>query len=120
MRYYLAMEHDNWPSNWLRGVIELTVLAVAAEGETYGYAVGVRLAGAGLGVIKGGTLYPILNRLEDSGALTAEWREGDGGPGRKFYTITGEGRSRLSREREQWQLFSSRAASIIAPEGTAK
>ena len=114
------MENDNWPSGWLRGVIELSVLAIASEGETYGYIVGARLAEAGLGTIKGGTLYPILNRLEESGALTAEWRQGDGGPGRKFYQVTDDGLARLSRERQQWSAFSSRAASIINPEGHTK
>lgn len=114
------MENGNWPSGWLRGVIELAVLAIASEGETYGYILGARLAEAGLGTIKGGTLYPILNRLEESGALTAEWRQGDGGPGRKFYQVTDRGLARLSHERQQWLSFSSRATSIIVPEGHAQ
>ncbi|MFI0793558.1 PadR family transcriptional regulator [Micromonospora rubida] len=111
------MGGDGWPSGWLRGVIELAVLAIAAEGETYGYALGSRLAEAGLGKIKGGTLYPILNRLEESGALAAEWRQGDGGPGRKFYWITEEGQVRLLLEQQQWLTFSARATSIINPKG---
>lgn len=114
------MEHGNWPSGWLRGVIELAVLAITSEGETYGYVLGTRLAEAGFGTIKGGTLYPILNRLEESGALTAEWRQGDGGPGRKFYQTTDEGLARLSIEREQWLTFSRRATAIINPEGPSK
>lgn len=114
------MKSGNWPSGWLRGVIELAVLSIASEGETYGYVVGTRLTEAGLGTIKGGTLYPILNRLEESGALTAEWRQGDGGPGRKFYQVTDDGIARLSHERQQWLAFSSRANSIIDPEGRTK
>lgn len=114
------METQHWPSGWLRGVIELAVLAIASEGETYGYVVGTRLSEAGLGTIKGGTLYPILNRLEESGALTAEWRQGDGGPGRKFYQVTDEGLARLSQERELWLAFSSRAAAIINSEGASR
>lgn len=114
------MENETWPSGWLRGVIELAVLAIASEGETYGYVVGARLAEAGLGTIKGGTLYPILNRLEESGALIAEWRPGDGGPGRKFYQVTDNGLTRLAHERQQWVAFSSRAAAIIDPEGHTK
>lgn len=114
------MKKDNWPSGWLRGVIELAVLSIASEGETYGYIVGTRLTEAGLGAIKGGTLYPILNRLEESGALTAEWRQGDGGPGRKYYQVTAEGRARLFHERRQWLAFSSKAAMIINPERHTK
>ncbi|WP_435749218.1 PadR family transcriptional regulator [Microbacterium sp. PMB16] len=111
------MDAETWPAGWLRGVIELAVLAIVSEGETYGYVVGTRLAEAGLGTIKGGTLYPLLNRLEESGALAAEWRLGAGGPGRKYYTVTPAGRTRLAQERRQWLAFSGRAAAVIDPEG---
>ncbi|WP_223881181.1 PadR family transcriptional regulator [Nesterenkonia ebinurensis] len=46
-----------------------------------------RLEEAGLGRIKGGTLYPILSEYESSGLLTASWQEGEGGPGRKVFSI---------------------------------
>ncbi|MGO4103628.1 PadR family transcriptional regulator [Leifsonia sp. YAF41] len=114
------MDRENWPSGWLRGVIELAVLAIASEGETYGYVLGVRLAEAGLGTVKGGTLYPILNRLEEGGALAAEWRPGDGGPGRKYYVITEAGQQRLTSERQHWLTFSGRATSIITGEAKSK
>ena len=58
------MDHDDLPTEWLRAVLSLAVLSIVAEGETYGYAVAQRLQAAELGEIKGGTLYPLLNRLE--------------------------------------------------------
>lgn len=51
----------------------------------------------GLPGIAGGTVYPVLNRLEAEGGLRSEWREGNGGPGRKFYRITPEWEARLTR-----------------------
>ena len=39
---------DSWPSDWLRATLPLSVLAVVAEDETYGYAVVQRLREAGL------------------------------------------------------------------------
>jgi PadR family transcriptional regulator, regulatory protein PadR len=65
-----------WPSEWLRGVLEVCVLRVLADGETYGYAVASRLADSGLGVVKGGTLYPLLSRLENAELVTVQWRAG--------------------------------------------
>ena len=58
------MDEQQWPGEWMRGVLSLCVLRVVADGPTYGYAIAARLADVGLGPVKGGTLYPILTRLE--------------------------------------------------------
>ncbi|QGF22817.1 PadR family transcriptional regulator [Raineyella fluvialis] len=107
------MISDRWPAEWLRGVLSVTVLAVIAEGETYGYLIGQRLDDAGLGRIKGGTLYPLLSRQEASGLVSSTWREGDGGPGRKFYRITAEGTRELERLRSEWAAFTTITATLI-------
>ena len=77
--------------------VSLCVLGVVAEGPTHGYAIAQRLQQAGLGAIRGGTLYPVLTRLETDGLLTSTWREGDGGPGRKVVSLTPTGRAELAR-----------------------
>ena len=97
----------------MRGVLSLCVLAVVAEEETYGYAVAQRLQAAGLGSIKGGTLYPVLTRLEQEGLLTSTWREGDGGPGRKFFAITPAGLTALQSRTASWLTFTERAAGLL-------
>lgn len=108
---------EQWPGEWMRGVLSLCVLAVVAECETYGYAVAQRLRQAGLGSVKGGTLYPVLTRLEQDGLLTSSWREGEGGPGRKFFAATPAGHAALHERRAQWQIFSQRAAALLVAEG---
>lgn len=102
-----------WPSDWLRGVLEVAVLRVLEDGPSYGYAIATRLAEAGLGEIKGGTLYPLLTRLEASGDLATEWRAGDGGPGRKFYTLTDAGRERSASLARRWLDFAGIAGGLI-------
>jgi PadR family transcriptional regulator, regulatory protein PadR len=102
-----------WPSDWLRGVLSLCVLAVVCEGETYGYAIAQRLHRAGLGTVKGGTLYPVLTRLEQEGLMTSSWRAGEAGPGRKFFAVTPAGRTELSRRAEAWQTFTERADALL-------
>lgn len=94
-------------SEWLRGVLELCVLRTVSAGPTYGYAITADLAAAGLGDIKGGTLYPLLSRLEKNGLVVAEWRAGEGGPGRKYFVITDTGRAELADGTAQWQAFTS-------------
>jgi PadR family transcriptional regulator len=98
----------------MRGVLSLCVLRVVADGPTYGYAIAGRLAEAGLGAVKGGTLYPILTRLEAEGLVTSSWQAGDGGPGRKFFTLTDAGARALDERSEQWQIFTQRAAGLLA------
>ena len=110
---------EQWPGDWLRGVLSLCVLAVVAEGRTYGYAVAQRLQEAGLGTIKGGTLYPVLTRLEHDGLVTSSWREGDGGPGRKYFALTASGRSTLDERAAAWFVFTDRAARLLHPDRPA-
>jgi PadR family transcriptional regulator PadR len=98
----------------MRGVLSLCVLRVVADGPTYGYAIAGRLADAGLGAVKGGTLYPILTRLETDGLVTSSWEAGDGGPGRKFFHLTEAGGRALAERAEQWQVFTQRAAALLA------
>jgi PadR family transcriptional regulator, regulatory protein PadR len=104
---------ERWPGEWMRGVLSLCVLRVVADGPTYGYAIAGRLADAGLGSVKGGTLYPILTRLEADGLVTSSWEAGDGGPGRKFFTLTDAGAQALRERSEQWHTFTQRAAGLL-------
>lgn len=102
-----------WPGEWLRGVLEVCVLRVLADGETYGYAIAGRLADNGLGVVRGGTLYPLLNRLELAGRVTTQWRAGDGGPGRKYYQLTDDGRHELESTAAHWARFTEVTGRIV-------
>jgi PadR family transcriptional regulator PadR len=108
------MDLDPPPSEWLRGVLELCVLRVMADGPSYGYAIAAELAAAGFGDIKGGTLYPLLARLEKNALVTVEWRTGEGGPGRKYFELTGAGRGALEHGMLQWQAFSTRVSSHLS------
>ncbi|QTE28218.1 PadR family transcriptional regulator [Pengzhenrongella sicca] len=103
-----------WPSDWLRGVLELCVLRVLADGATYGYAIATRLADGGVGAVKGGTLYPLLIRLENAGLVRAQWRAGEGGPGRKYYELTAAGRAELGRSAGQWGRFTDTIGGVVA------
>ena len=105
-------EHD-YPASWLKGFLELAVLAVIAERETYGYEITGRLAETGFGEVKGGTLYPILGRLDESDLVETHWRAGDSGPGRKYYRITAEGERQLGARIATWQQFASNLNTLL-------
>jgi PadR family transcriptional regulator, regulatory protein PadR len=111
------MGDGQWPAEWLRGVLELCVLAVVAEGPTYGYAISQALQDAGLGAVKGGTLYPLMARCEQAGFVEIEWRPGESGPGRKYYALSDAGRAHLNSKRTDWLTFTQTTHSLLTQSG---
>ncbi|STD14317.1 lineage-specific thermal regulator protein [Dermatophilus congolensis] len=112
------MAEQPWPSDWLRGLLSLAVRRVLLDGPTYGYAISTALTDAGFGDIKGGTLYPLLTRLETSGDVVSEWHEGDGGPGRKYFRLTPDGEARFHDEATRWAEFARHTTDFISKERT--
>jgi len=108
-----VVQRSDARSGWLRATLELAILTVLTEGDRHGYAVAQRLAEQGLGEVRGGVLYPVLNRLEAEAAVSSSWQAGDGGPGRKVYTVTENGRQRLSEQRAAWRQFAAALDSTL-------
>ena len=82
------------------------VLAILAEGDSYGYAIlkRVRELSGGHLAWTDGMLYPVLHRLERLGFIEARWETADSGRRRKYYRLTPRGRTQLAEERRQWQV----------------
>src|SRR5687767_15562704 len=80
------------------------VLAILAEGESYGYAILKRVRALSGGELEwtDGMLYPLLHRLDRLGFVTTEWRTPPEGRRRKYYAITDEGRAALVEHKRQW------------------
>jgi PadR family transcriptional regulator PadR len=106
------MEGSEQPA-WLRGVLGLCLLALLRDGEAYGYELARRLEQHGLGPVPGGSLYPALLRLEKLGHLRAEWRPGEGGPGRKYYSLTTAGHEALERDAASWRAFTRHVDLVV-------
>lgn len=107
------MDVATFPSSWLKGFLELGVLAVISRGETYGYEITRSLGEAGFGTVKGGTLYPILGRLEDGALVETQWRAGDSGPGRKYYRLTETGAAELAARHATWNAFATNLTDLL-------
>lgn len=81
------------------------VLAILAEGDSYGYAIlqRVREVSGGRMEWTDGMLYPVLHRLERLGHIAARWETAESGRRRKYYRVTPQGLGQLVEERRQWQ-----------------
>jgi len=80
------------------------VLAILAEGESYGYAILKRVRELSGGELEwtDGMLYPLLHRLHRLGYVTTEWRAPTEGRRRRYYAITDDGRAALAEQQRQW------------------
>lgn len=96
------MDLENAKAQMRKGVLEMCVLAVIAERETYPPEIMSRLEGTNL-IVKEGTLYPLLIRLKNDGLVDYIWREGVKGPPRKYFTATAAGRVSLTELATSWQ-----------------
>jgi PadR family transcriptional regulator PadR len=113
-RYHLDVtDQADRRALWLRGVLDLCVLAALTECERYGYDLSQRLEKAGLGRLKGGTLYPLLARLEEAGLVTTRWQPGEQGPSRKYYGLTAAGRERLAVQASTWSEFAASVSALL-------
>lgn len=104
-------------SQWLRGVLDLCLLAAVSREPLYGYQMTRHLSAAGLAVVAEGSIYPALGRLERSGLVEGFLRAGSGGPPRKYYRLTTAGRRMLRQRSAQWREF-ARAVEVVLDEGT--
>lgn len=89
-------------SQLLKGVLDLAVLAVLAERDSYGYDVVRRLRECGLEGVGDASVYGTLRRLQQSGALTSYVVPSDEGPHRKYYRLNDGGRTVLAQSTGAW------------------
>ncbi len=82
------------------------VLAILAEGDSYGYAILKRVSELSSGELEwtDGMLYPVLHRLERLGFVEARWGKSETGRRRRYYRLTRDGIRQLEDQRRQWEV----------------
>src|SRR5271170_4563343 len=97
-----------------KGVLELCVLAVLSQQESYAYELAARLAGdVGMGE---GTIYPLMRRLQNDGLVETYLVESSSGPSRKYYRLTEAGKLSFSTQQAAWNSFCGAVQSILGGE----
>jgi len=94
-----------------KGVLELCVLSLLSRKDQYGYDVSERLS-ASID-ISDGTVYPILRKLKADGLVTTYLSEESGGPPRKYYTLTQQGREQYASDKRDWMEFIRRVEILL-------
>ena len=104
------------PADLLQGPLDLLILKAVSLGKLHGYGVLLRIqqiSGEQL-VIQQGSLYPALYRLEHDGDLRGEWGESENNRRARYYSLTPQGRRRLSAETQKWNRMAGIMGDILS------
>lgn len=94
-----------------KGVLELCVLAILAQKESYAYDIASRLADA---IDMGeGTIYPLMRRMQTEGLVDTYLVESSSGPPRKYYRLTATGRASFAAQKQGWIEFARSVQTIL-------
>jgi PadR family transcriptional regulator PadR len=99
----------------LRGVLDLCVLALLEDRPVYGYEIAAELKARGLDV-GGGSIYPLLARLQIAGDVHSSEQASPSGPPRKYWTLTRSGRATLGAGRLSWEQMSNAVSAVLSPD----
>lgn len=89
----------------LRGTLDVLILKALSLQELHGLGVSRRIEQITRGtyVVRPGSLFPALHRLEQAGWLESSWGESENNRRAKFYTLTAAGRRQLEKETAEWK-----------------
>jgi PadR family transcriptional regulator PadR len=94
-----------------KGALELCVLALLAQHDSYAYEIASRLADAiGMGE---GTIYPLMRRLQADGLVETYLVESSSGPPRKYYRLSDAGKKSFESQKDAWASFSGSVDQIV-------
>jgi PadR family transcriptional regulator, regulatory protein PadR len=92
------------PTNLLQGTLDLLILKALGPGELHGLGISRRVEQITQGtfLVKPGSLFPALHRMEEAGWLSSFWGESENNRRARFYRLTKAGKNQLKLETEQW------------------
>ena len=96
------------PTMLLQGTLDLLILNSLVAGEMHGLGISRRIQQITRGtfVVKAGSLFPALHRMEEEGWISAFWGDSENNRRAKFYRLTKAGRKQLEVETKRWDRIS--------------
>ncbi|MGA7917351.1 MAG: PadR family transcriptional regulator [Candidatus Acidiferrales bacterium] len=90
----------------MQGTLALMILkTLDVLGPLHGYGIARRIEQISRDVfaVNQGTLYPVLLKLEQEGAIASEWGSSENNRRARFYRLTRDGRKQLQAETRDWE-----------------
>jgi PadR family transcriptional regulator, regulatory protein PadR len=103
------------PTTLLQGTLDLLVLKALLAGERHGLGIARRIEQVTRGafVVKPGSLFPALHRMEEAGWLSSSWGESENNRRAKYYRLTKAGRRQLKAETDEWARIAVAIAAAL-------
>lgn len=98
-----------------QGTLDLLILKALALESLHGWAISERLhqVSSERLLVKQGSLYPALHRLERRGWIKARWGTSDNNRRAKYYELTRKGRAQLHAETSAWRKLTAAIAQVL-------
>ena len=99
---------DSEPTTLLQGTLDLLILNSLVAGEMHGLGISRRIEQITRGtfVVKPGSLFPALHRMEEEGWISAFWGDSENNRRARYYRLTKPGRKQLEAETKRWSRIS--------------
>ena len=96
------------PAILLQGTLDLLILRSLVTGEMHGLGISRRIQQITRGtfIVKPGSLFPALHRMEEEGWISASWGDSENNRRAKYYRLTKAGQKQLEVETKRWGRIS--------------
>ena len=101
-----------------QGTLDLLILKIVALEPQHGWAISERLHQASRAslLIRQGSLYPALHRLQRRGWIKARWGTSEHNRRAKFYELTRRGRAQLEAHTSAWHRLAAIIGQVLETE----
>ena len=99
----------------LRGTLDLLILQTLRREPMHGWGIchWIQQSSRDAFRVGQGSIYPALQRLEERGWITSEWRQSELQKRAKYYALTRSGQKALADETANWRLYVSNVELIL-------
>lgn len=106
---------NSQPTTLLQGTLDLLILKSLVAGEKHGLGISHRIKqiSGGTFLVKPGSLFPALHRMEEEGWISAFWGDSENNRRAKYYRLTKAGQKQLEVEKNRWDRISWGIAQVL-------
>jgi transcriptional regulator len=103
----------------LQGTLDLLILRALELQPMHGVGIADRIQQVTRGafVIKPGSLFPALRRIEQKSWIEGEWGPSENNRRARYYRLTRSGRAQLAEEKRNWYRLTSAMNWMLESEG---
>ncbi|MBZ5596093.1 MAG: PadR family transcriptional regulator [Acidobacteriia bacterium] len=103
----------------LQGTLDLLILRALELAPMHGIGIADRIQQVthGTFVVKPGSLFPALRRLEQQGWIEGKWGPSENNRRARYYTLTRAGRGQFAEQKRNWYRMTSAMNWMLESEG---